>query len=85
MFLTEQHQMVRKLVREFADKELTSDILDEVEDTGVFPKDILDKMGKLGFYGVKVPKEYGGAGADTRSYVLMVEEISSKWCCKFIC
>jgi alkylation response protein AidB-like acyl-CoA dehydrogenase len=78
MFLTEQHEMVRKLVREFVEKELTSEILDEVEESGHFPKDILDKMGKLGFYGVKVPKEYGGSGADTRSYVLMIEEISKK-------
>jgi alkylation response protein AidB-like acyl-CoA dehydrogenase len=78
MFLTEQHEMVRKLVSEFAEKELTSEILDEVEETGKFPKDILEKMGKLGFYGVKIPKEYGGSGADTRSYVLMIEEIARR-------
>lgn len=76
MFLTEKHKMVRKLVREFAEKELTSEILDEVEETEEFPKEILDKMGKLGFFGVKIPKEYGGSGSDSRSYVLMIEEIA---------
>jgi alkylation response protein AidB-like acyl-CoA dehydrogenase len=78
MFLTKQHEMMRKLVQKFAEKELTHEILDEVEESGEFPKDILDKMAALGFYGVKIPTEYDGSGADTRSYVIMIEEIARK-------
>ncbi len=76
MFFTEQHELIRKLAREFAEKELTKELLDEVEDSGEFPESILDKMAKAGFFGIKVPKEYGGQGADARSYVLVMEEIS---------
>lgn len=76
MYFTEQHELVRKLAREFAEKELTNDILDQVEESGEFPKEILDKMAKAGFFGIKVPKELGGQGADARSYVLVMEEIA---------
>ncbi|WP_123053951.1 acyl-CoA dehydrogenase family protein [Clostridium sp. JN-1] len=76
MILTEQHELIRKLARDFAEKELTSDILDEVEATGEFPEEILQKMAKAGFFGIKVPKELGGAGADTRAYVIVMEEVT---------
>ena len=76
MIFTQQHELIRKLARDFARKELTPDILDHVEETGVFPKEILDKMGKAGFFGIKIPKELGGAGADTRAYVIVMEEIA---------
>lgn len=76
MFFTEQHTLIRKLAREFAEKELTNEILDKVEETGVFPEEIIDKMAKAGFFGIKVPKELGGQGADARSYVIVMEEIS---------
>lgn len=76
MYLTEQHELVRKLARDFAQKELTREILDEVEESGVFPKEILDKMAAAGFFGIKIPKELGGQGADARSYVVVMEEIA---------
>lgn len=76
MIFTEQHELIRKLARDFAGKELTSEVLDEVEETGVFPKEIMDKMGKAGFFGIKIPKELGGAGSDHRGYVIVMEEIS---------
>lgn len=76
MYFTEQHDLIRKLAREFAEKELTGDILDNVEETGVFPKEILDKMAKAGFFGIKIPKELGGQGGDARAYVLVMEEIA---------
>ncbi|MDF2512101.1 MAG: carC [Herbinix sp.] len=76
MVFTEQHELIRKLARDFAQKELTPDILDQVEETGVFPKEILNKMGKAGFFGIKIPKELGGTGADTRAYVIVMEEIA---------
>lgn len=76
MYFTEQHELIRKLAREFAEKELTSEILDKVEETGEFPEEILDKMAKAGFFGIKVPKELGGQGADSRAYVIVMEEIA---------
>ena len=75
-FFTEQHELVRKLAREFAETELTKEILDEVEEEEVFPEEILDKMAKAGFFGIKVPKQYGGQGGDARSYVIVMEEIA---------
>lgn len=76
MYFTEQHELIRKLARDFAEKELTSDILDEVEESEVFPEEILKKMADAGFFGIKIPRELGGAGADTRAYVLVMEEIA---------
>ena len=75
-FFTEQHELIRKLARDFAEKELTKEVLDKVEETEEFPEEILDKMAKAGFFGVKIPKELGGQGADARSYVLVMEEIA---------
>ena len=75
-FFTEQHELVRKLAREFAETELTKEVLDKVEEEEVFPEEILDKMAKAGFFGIKVPKHYGGQGGDARSYVIVMEEIA---------
>lgn len=75
MIFSEKHQLIRQLVRDFCQKELTSEILDEVEESGVFPQEILDKMAKAGFFGIKIPREHGGQGADNLAYVIMLEEI----------
>nr|WP_319487275.1 acyl-CoA dehydrogenase family protein [uncultured Caproiciproducens sp.] len=75
-YFTEQHELIRKLAREFAEKEFTKEILDTVEATGVFPEELLDKMAVAGFFGIKIPKELGGQGADARSYVLAMEEVA---------
>ena len=76
MIFDAKHEMIRKLVREFAETELTSEVLDRVEETGEFPEEIVEKMAKCGFLGLKIPREYGGAGADTLAYVIMIEEIA---------
>ena len=75
-FFTEQHELVRKLAREFAETELTKEVLEKVEEEEVFPEEILDKMAKAGFFGIKIPKQYGGQGGDARSYVIVMEEIA---------
>lgn len=74
MIFDEKHEMIRKLTRQFAETELTPEILDKVEETGEFPQEILDKMAKVGFFGVKTPVELGGQGADNLAYVIMIEE-----------
>ena len=76
MIFDAKHEMIRKLVRQFAETELTTEVLDRVEETGEFPEEIVEKMAKCGFLGLKIPREYGGAGADTLAYVIMIEEIA---------
>ena len=76
MIFDAKHEMIRKLVRQFAETELTTEVLDKVEETGEFPEEIVDKMSKCGFLGLKIPREYGGAGADTLAYIIMIEEIA---------
>ena len=73
--LSEVQQMVRKTTREFTDKEIkpVAHINDKEHR---FPKEIVDKMGELGFMGMMVPEEYEGGGMDALSYALAVEEIS---------
>ena len=76
MIFSEKHELVRKLARDFAEKELTKEILDEIEETGNYPKELLDKLGKAGFFGIKTPVQYGGQGSDYLSYVLVMEELA---------
>ena len=76
MIFDAKHEMIRKLVRQFAETELTTEVLDKVEETGEFPEEIVEKMAKCGFLGLKIPREYGGAGADTLAYIIMIEEIA---------
>lgn len=76
MILTEKYQLMQKLFRSFAETEFTSELLDELENTGEFNRDIHNKMSKAGFMGVKIPAEYGGQGGDNLMYVLMVEELA---------
>jgi len=75
LIFTEKHNLVRKLARDFAQTELTNDVLDEIEETGQYPQELLDKMGKAGFFGIKTPKEYGGQGSDYISYAIVLEEL----------
>lgn len=76
MFLSEKHKLIQKLAADFAAKELTNEILDQVEESETFPEEIYQKMAKAGFFGIKVPKELGGAGADHLAYVLVMEQIA---------
>ncbi|UCE73519.1 MAG: acyl-CoA dehydrogenase [Methanomassiliicoccales archaeon] len=73
--LTKEQEMVRKMVREFAENELRP-IAADIDKTCEFPKETVKKMGKLGLMGMTVPKEYGGGGLDSISYAIGVEEIS---------
>jgi butyryl-CoA dehydrogenase len=73
--LDEQQQMIRKMAREFAEKEIKP-VASEFDESATFPTDIVKKLGELGFMGMMVPEEYGGAGMDCVSYAIAVEEIS---------
>jgi len=74
--LTEEQRMIRDTVREFAQGEIVPRAR-EIDETGEFPHDIVQKMGELGLMGLPFPEKYGGAGADTVSYALAVEELSA--------
>ncbi|HSH25062.1 MAG TPA: acyl-CoA dehydrogenase [Massilibacterium sp.] len=71
---TQEQKMVREMARDFAEKEVKP-IADEVDRTSRFPNEVFKKMGELGLLGIPFPEEYGGAGGDTISYALAVEEI----------
>jgi alkylation response protein AidB-like acyl-CoA dehydrogenase len=72
--LSSEHEMIRQAARDFAQNELVP-IAPEFDETGDFPIDTIRKMGKMGFMGIEIPEEYGGAGLDTLAYVLALEEI----------
>ncbi|MBN2548227.1 MAG: acyl-CoA dehydrogenase [Anaerolineales bacterium] len=72
--LTEEHEMIQKAARDFAQKEIAP-IAAEFDESGDFPLKTIRKMGEMGFMGIEVPEEYGGAGMDTLAYVLALEEI----------
>lgn len=71
---TEEQEMMRKMVRDFAVNEITPHI--ESMERGEFPKTILHKMGELGLMGIPIPEQYGGAGMDFMSYIIAINEIS---------
>lgn len=72
--LSEEHKMIQKAARDFAQNEIAP-IAAEFDESSDFPIGTIRKMGEMGFMGIEVPEEYGGAGMDTLSYVLALEEI----------
>ncbi len=74
--LTEEQRMIRETVREFAQAEVAPRARD-VDETSRFPRENFERMAELGLMGLPIPEQYGGAGADTVSYALAVEEISA--------
>ncbi len=71
---TEEQEMMRKMVREFARTEVAP-FVPNIE-KGEFPREILEKMGSLGLMGIPIPETYGGAGMDLTSYLIAIEELS---------
>jgi alkylation response protein AidB-like acyl-CoA dehydrogenase len=72
--LSEEHKMIRDAARDFAQNEILP-VAAEFDESGEFPQDTIKKMGAMGFMGIEIPEEYGGAGMDTLAYVLALEEI----------
>jgi alkylation response protein AidB-like acyl-CoA dehydrogenase len=73
--LSEEHLMIQKAAREFAQNELKPGVI-ERDELQKFPTDQIKKMGEMGFLGMMVDPKYGGGGMDAISYVLAMEEIS---------
>ena len=72
--LSDEHKMIRDTARDFAQNEIAP-IAAKFDESGEFPHETIKKMGAMGFMGIEVPEEYGGAGMDTLAYVLALEEI----------
>ncbi len=73
--LSEEHLMIQKAARDFAQNELKPGVI-ERDSHMTYPEEQVRRMAELGFLGVMVSPEYGGGGMDTLSYVLVMEELS---------
>ncbi|MBQ7200562.1 MAG: acyl-CoA dehydrogenase [Eubacterium sp.] len=73
--LDKKHEMARQLFQDFAENEVKP-LAQETDETEAFPMETVKKMGKYGFLGIPVPKEYGGQGCDILTYIMCVEEMS---------
>ncbi|MBS1667062.1 MAG: acyl-CoA dehydrogenase family protein [Bacteroidetes bacterium] len=73
--LSEEQLMIQKAARDFAQNECLPGVI-ERDEQQKFPKELIMKLGELGFMGMMVDPNYGGSGLDTVSYVLAMEEIS---------
>ena len=74
--LTSEQELIQKTAREFAKEHLAPGVI-ERDDKAEFPAEQIKMMGELGFMGMMVPEEWGGAGFDTVTYVIAMEEIAA--------
>ncbi|MEC3883489.1 acyl-CoA dehydrogenase [Halobacillus sp. HZG1] len=72
---TDEQEMMRKMVRDFAEKEVAPAV-ERMEREDRFPSELLPKMGELGLMGVPIPEKYGGAEMDYISYIIAIHELS---------
>src|SRR5687767_11021641 len=73
--LTQEQELVRVTVREFA-VEQVAPVAEELDRESRFPYELVAQLGELGLMGLPIPEEYGGAGGDTVSYALAIEELT---------
>jgi short/branched chain acyl-CoA dehydrogenase len=74
--LDQEHELVRSTMREFA-QERVAPVAEELDREGLFPYELVGELAQLGLMGMTIPEEYGGAGADTVSYAIAVEELTT--------
>lgn len=77
MIFKKEHELLRRAIRDFVEREMDT-YPDEVDETGIIPQEVKDKLAKYKFLSPVIPKEYSGAGADYVSYVIIMEEISRR-------
>ena len=73
--LTEEQKLVQQTARDFSTREIEPKAA-ELDKTARWPTEIVARMAELGFLGLAIPEQYGGAGLDNVSYVLVMEEVS---------
>lgn len=72
---TEEQEMMRKMVRDFANKEIAP-LAADMDENDEFPEQVIRKMGKLGLMGIPISEHYGGTGMDFTSYMIAIHELS---------
>jgi alkylation response protein AidB-like acyl-CoA dehydrogenase len=73
--LDQEHELIRSTVREFAQQRVAP-VAEELDRESRFPYELVGELAELGLMGMTIPEEYGGAGADTVSYAIAVEELT---------
>jgi alkylation response protein AidB-like acyl-CoA dehydrogenase len=76
--LSPEHAMLRQTIRDFMLKEVEP-VVDEHERERRFPSDVVRRLGEMGWLGIPIPEEEGGAGLDTLAYAIAIEEIGRVW------
>ncbi len=76
--LPAEHQLLRRTVRDYMEGEVAP-LVDEHERERRFPRAVVDKLGEMGWLGIPVPEQWGGAGMDALAYAIAVEEIGRVW------
>src|SRR5438045_6848078 len=76
--LAPEHQLLRRTIREFMESEVAP-VVDEHERARRFPVDVVRRLGEMGWLGIPVADDYGGAGMDTLAYAIAIEEIGRVW------
>ncbi|HEX9272080.1 MAG TPA: acyl-CoA dehydrogenase [Candidatus Binatia bacterium] len=76
--LTEEQLLVKEMAASFAEKEVKP-LASRMDREAAYPAELVHRLGEMGFLGMLVPEEFGGAGMDVISYVLAMEEISKVW------
>ena len=74
VYFSEEHELLRAQIRRFVDEEIKPRAL-QWEQDGMVPRDVLRKMGELGFLGIRYAEEYGGSDMDTLATVVLAEEL----------
>ncbi len=73
--LTEEQELLRRTVRDFAESRIAP-VAEELDREERFPYDLVKELAELGLMGIPIAEEYGGAGADTVSYAIAIEELT---------
>jgi alkylation response protein AidB-like acyl-CoA dehydrogenase len=73
--ITEEHEMIRQTVRDFAEREIKP-VAAQLDEKAIFSTSLTAQMGELGLFGMNLPEAYGGQGLDTLAYIIAVEELA---------
>ena len=76
--LSSEHQLLRSTIRDFMEKEVAP-VIEQHEREHSFPVDVVRRLGEMGWLGIPIPEDEGGAGMDTLAYAIAVEEIGRVW------
>ena len=73
--LSDEHELIRRTVRDFAEERIAP-VAEELDREHRFPYELVGELAELGLMGIPLPEEYGGAGGDTLSYAIAIEELT---------